>query len=55
MGRVVVKETDIRDNLFVFYKKPLLLVLSLILLGGVFAYTKLQTSLFPEIGEGAGC
>ncbi|MBC7398904.1 MAG: efflux RND transporter permease subunit, partial [Mucilaginibacter sp.] len=37
------------ENFFVFYRKPLLLVLSLILMGGVYAYTKLQTSLFPEI------
>ncbi|MCC8425639.1 efflux RND transporter permease subunit [Mucilaginibacter sp. UR6-11] len=37
------------ENFFVFYRKPLLLVLSLILMGGVFAYTRLQTSLFPEI------
>jgi CzcA family heavy metal efflux pump len=37
------------ENFFVFYRKPLLLVLSLILMGGIYAYTKLQTSLFPEI------
>jgi CzcA family heavy metal efflux pump len=45
------KETRVTkaENLFVFYRKPLLLVLSLILIGGAFAYTKLQTSLFPEI------
>lgn len=45
------KETRVikAENLFVFYRKPLLLVLSLILIGGAFAYTKLQTSLFPEI------
>jgi CzcA family heavy metal efflux pump len=45
------KETRVSkaENIFVFYRKPLLLVLSLILIGGTFAYTKLQTSLFPEI------
>ncbi|MDB4926871.1 efflux RND transporter permease subunit [Mucilaginibacter sp.] len=47
------KTTDTRvskvENLFVFYRKPLMLVLALILMGGIFAYTKLQTSLFPEI------
>jgi CzcA family heavy metal efflux pump len=45
------KETRVSkaENIFVFYRKPLLLVLSLILIGGAFAYTKLQTSLFPEI------
>jgi multidrug efflux pump subunit AcrB len=36
-------------DIFITYRKPLLLVLSLILMGGVFAYTQLQTSLFPEI------
>jgi CzcA family heavy metal efflux pump len=34
---------------FISHKKPISLVLALILLGGVFVYTKLQTSLFPEI------
>ncbi|MDB5030317.1 efflux RND transporter permease subunit [Mucilaginibacter sp.] len=47
------KTTDTKvskvENLFVFYRKPLMLVLALILMGGIFAYTKLQTSLFPEI------
>jgi CzcA family heavy metal efflux pump len=36
-------------NFFVAYKNPLTVVLVLILAGGVFAYTKMQTSLFPEI------
>jgi CzcA family heavy metal efflux pump len=40
---------DKAENIFIFYRKPLLLVLSLVLMGGIFAYTKLQTSLFPEI------
>jgi CzcA family heavy metal efflux pump len=37
------------ENFLFFFRKPLLLVLSLILMGGIYAYTKLQTSLFPEI------
>jgi CzcA family heavy metal efflux pump len=36
-------------NFFVTYKSPLTVVLSLIILGGIFAYTRMQTSLFPEI------
>jgi len=40
---------DKTENFFIFYRKPLLLVLALIMMGGVFCYTKLQTSLFPEI------
>ena len=34
---------------FISYKNPLTVVLVLIILGGFFAYSKLQTSLFPEI------
>src|ERR1044072_2586890 len=37
------------NRFFVTYKNPLTVVIVLILMGGVFAYTKLQTSLFPEI------
>src|SRR6202000_3279516 len=40
---------DKTENFFIFYRKPLLLVLAIIVMGGVFCYTKLQTSLFPEI------
>ncbi len=36
-------------NFFVAYKNPLTVVLVLILLGGLFTYSKIQTSLFPEI------
>jgi CzcA family heavy metal efflux pump len=36
-------------NLFVLYKNPLTVTLVLIILGGMFAYSKFQTSLFPEI------
>jgi CzcA family heavy metal efflux pump len=43
------KAVDKAENIFIFYRKPLLLVLSLILMGGIYAYTQLQTSLFPEI------
>ncbi|MFD2865218.1 efflux RND transporter permease subunit [Mucilaginibacter antarcticus] len=37
------------NNFFVSHKKPISLVLLIILLGGGFAYSRLQTSLFPEI------
>jgi multidrug efflux pump subunit AcrB len=36
-------------NFFVSYKNPLTVTLVLVILGGGFAYSKLQTSLFPEI------
>src|SRR5438128_275564 len=36
-------------NFFISYKNPLTVILVLILAGGFFAYSKLQTSLFPEI------
>ena len=36
-------------NFFVSYKNPLAVTLVIIILGGMFAYSKLQTSLFPEI------
>ena len=36
-------------NFFVSYKNPLTVTLVIILLGGMFAYSRLQTSLFPEI------
>src|SRR3569833_1258663 len=38
----------IKDT-FLQHRKPVSLVLVIILLGGIFAYSKLQTSLFPEI------
>src|SRR6478609_11053437 len=34
---------------FISHKKPISLVLALILIGGIYVYGKLQTSLFPEI------
>src|ERR1700743_3585616 len=40
---------DKTENFFIFHRKPLMLVLFLIILGGVYAYQNLQTSLFPEI------
>src|SRR5471032_3107443 len=40
--------TPIRDS-FISHKKPITLVLAIIIMGGLFAYSKLQTSLFPEI------
>jgi multidrug efflux pump subunit AcrB len=36
-------------NFFVSYKNPLTVTLVIILLGGMFAYSKMQTSLFPEV------
>lgn len=36
-------------NFFVSYKNPLTVTLVIIILGGLFAYSRLQTSLFPEI------
>ncbi|HEY8658777.1 MAG TPA: efflux RND transporter permease subunit [Hanamia sp.] len=36
-------------NYFTTYKNPLTVVLVMLILGGLFAYSKLQTSLFPEI------
>jgi len=40
--------TPVKD-IFVAYKKPISLVLALIIMSGLFVYSKLQTSLFPEI------
>lgn len=45
----MAKTLDKAENFFIFYRKPLMMVLWLILMGGIFSYTKLQTSLFPEI------
>lgn len=36
-------------NFFVTYKKPVSVIIAIILLGGLFAYSKMQTALFPEI------
>ena len=38
-----------RGGYFTTYKNPLTVVLAMLILGGLFAYSKLQTSLFPEI------
>jgi CzcA family heavy metal efflux pump len=38
-----------KEDFFIRYKKPVSLLLLIILLGGGFAYSRLQTSLFPEI------
>jgi len=40
--------TPIRDY-FISHKKPIALVLFITIVGGLFAYSKLQTSLFPDI------
>src|SRR3954451_17198419 len=36
-------------SFFISYKNPLAVVIVLIIGGGLFAYSKMQTSLFPEI------
>lgn len=36
-------------DFFVRYKNPVAVVLALILMGGLFSYTRLQSSLFPEV------
>ena len=36
-------------NYFTTYKSPLTVILVMLIMGGLFAYSKLQTSLFPEI------
>src|SRR5882757_1711730 len=36
-------------NFFVSYKNPIAVIIVIILLGGAFAYSKMQTALFPEI------
>jgi CzcA family heavy metal efflux pump len=46
---MATNKLDKEKNFFLFYRKPLLLVLAIIIIGGVYSYTRLQTSLFPEI------
>ncbi|MDB5231511.1 MAG: efflux transporter permease subunit [Chitinophagaceae bacterium] len=36
-------------NFFISYKSPLTVFIAMIIMGGLFTYSKLQTSLFPEI------
>jgi len=36
-------------NFFTTYKNPVTVLLVIIIMGGMFAYSKMQTSLFPEI------
>src|SRR3954467_2061352 len=36
-------------NVFVTHKNPFTVFIALIIMGGIYVYTKLQTSLFPEI------
>ena len=38
-----------KEGYFIRYRSPLAVVIAVIIAGGIFAYTKLQTSLFPEI------
>jgi len=38
-----------KKNHFITYKSPLTVAIVLVILGGLFAYSKMQTSLFPEI------
>ena len=37
------------NNFFVTHKNPVSILLAIILLGGVFAYSRMQSSLFPEV------
>lgn len=37
------------NKFFISHKNPLAVLLALIVMGGIFAYSRLQTSLFPEI------
>ncbi len=37
------------NNFFISHRKPISLILAIIIMGGLFSYSKLQTSLFPEI------
>ena len=43
-----MKKQQVRDY-FISHKKPIALVLFMIILGGLYSYTKLQTALFPDI------
>ncbi|HWJ91027.1 MAG TPA: efflux RND transporter permease subunit, partial [Flavisolibacter sp.] len=36
-------------SFFTAYRNPLTVIIALIIMGGIFVYTRLQTSLFPEI------
>lgn len=38
-----------QETLFVKYKSPILILILLILLGGIFSYTEIKSSLFPQI------
>jgi len=38
-----------KRNLYITYKSPLTLAIIIVIMGGMFAYSKMQTSLFPEI------
>jgi multidrug efflux pump subunit AcrB len=38
-----------RKQFYTTYKNPLAVAIAIIIMGGLFAYGKLQTSLFPEI------
>src|SRR3954454_14358233 len=37
------------NNSFTTYKNPITVLIVIILLGGAFAYSRMQTALFPEI------
>src|SRR5689334_4567630 len=36
-------------NFFITYKNPLTVFIAIVIMGGLFVYNRLQTSLFPEI------
>ena len=44
-----IKSSSGREGFFTTYKSPLTVILFILIGGGLFAYSKLKTSLFPEI------
>jgi CzcA family heavy metal efflux pump len=49
LPRIFIEKTEEMNNFFIRHKHGLSAVIFLIILGGFFAYSKMQTSLFPEI------
>src|SRR5437763_14164430 len=45
----VLRNDDCMKNYFVLYKNPVTACLFIVLLGGIFVFTRVKTSLFPEI------
>ncbi len=49
IGNSAELSTGVQEGFFTKYKNPLTVVLAMIIMGGLFAYSKMQTALFPEI------